>query len=124
MNRRPPRSTRTDPLFPYTTLFRSHERVRPRAGRIVQKLLVHVEGGLPGKPRKCARAVADAVEAVTAHAGLRLPGLRRNALPRADHDRLAVVDVWLSPRRGLVHDGNERRESPGGEAAGHFNDEI
>src|SRR3546814_1082288 len=23
MNRRPPRSTRTDPLFPYTTLFRS-----------------------------------------------------------------------------------------------------
>src|SRR3546814_5632036 len=24
MNRRPPRSTRTDTLFPYTTLFRSH----------------------------------------------------------------------------------------------------
>src|SRR3546814_7354711 len=27
MNRRPPRSTRTDTLFPYTTLFRSVERV-------------------------------------------------------------------------------------------------
>src|SRR3546814_2577375 len=26
MRRRPPRSTRTDTLFPYTTLFRSHER--------------------------------------------------------------------------------------------------
>src|SRR3546814_1607433 len=26
MIRRPPRSTRTDTLFPYTTLFRSHER--------------------------------------------------------------------------------------------------
>src|SRR3546814_12826926 len=26
--RRPPRSTRTDTLFPYTTLFRSHGRVR------------------------------------------------------------------------------------------------
>src|SRR3546814_9396937 len=25
MTRRPPRSTRTDTLFPYTTLFRSHE---------------------------------------------------------------------------------------------------
>src|SRR3546814_2371918 len=25
MNRRPPRSTRTDTLFPYTTLFRSHQ---------------------------------------------------------------------------------------------------
>src|SRR3546814_11509278 len=27
MDRRPPRSTRTDPLFPYTTLFRSHHAV-------------------------------------------------------------------------------------------------
>src|SRR3546814_20407040 len=26
MTRRPPRSTRTDTLFPYTTLFRSHRR--------------------------------------------------------------------------------------------------
>src|SRR3546814_8679710 len=33
MIRRPPRSTRTDTLFPYTTLFRSTppERIRPRA---------------------------------------------------------------------------------------------
>src|SRR3546814_9581874 len=28
MIRRPPRSTRTDPLFPYTTLFRSPARLR------------------------------------------------------------------------------------------------
>src|SRR3546814_15318959 len=28
MIRRPPRSTRTDTLFPYTTLFRSHELVQ------------------------------------------------------------------------------------------------
>src|SRR3546814_3823422 len=28
MRRRPPRSTRTDTLFPYTTLFRSHEDLR------------------------------------------------------------------------------------------------
>src|SRR3546814_11542678 len=31
MIRRPPRSTRTDPLFPYTTLFRSHDLVGPGA---------------------------------------------------------------------------------------------
>src|SRR3546814_20545667 len=31
MIRRPPRSTRTDTLFPYTTLFRSHQR-RGRRG--------------------------------------------------------------------------------------------
>src|SRR3546814_1140788 len=30
MIRRPPRSTRTDTLFPYTTLFRSHLRARQR----------------------------------------------------------------------------------------------
>src|SRR3546814_4934904 len=39
MIRRPPRSTRTDTLFPYTTLFRSrtdHRRVRHRiGGRVV-----------------------------------------------------------------------------------------
>src|SRR3546814_17098512 len=28
MRRRPPRSTRTDTLFPYTTLFRSHLRLK------------------------------------------------------------------------------------------------
>src|SRR3546814_11969622 len=31
MIRRPPRSTRTDTLFPYTTLFRSRRRPRPRS---------------------------------------------------------------------------------------------
>src|SRR3546814_19686734 len=32
MIRRPPRSTRTDTLFPYTTLFRSHLRVGTYGG--------------------------------------------------------------------------------------------
>src|SRR3546814_10819773 len=32
MIRRPPRSTRTDTLFPYTTLFRSHGKSSPPAG--------------------------------------------------------------------------------------------
>src|SRR3546814_7777886 len=35
MNRRPPRSTRTDTLFPYTTLFRS-DGYEPRPGLRVQ----------------------------------------------------------------------------------------
>src|SRR3546814_9098298 len=33
MIRRPPRSTRTDTLFPYTTLFRSHKCARRKIGR-------------------------------------------------------------------------------------------
>src|SRR3546814_7854973 len=32
MIRPPPRSTRTDTLFPYTTLFRSHDRTAGRGG--------------------------------------------------------------------------------------------
>src|SRR3546814_11465088 len=34
MIRRPPRSTRTDTLFPYTTLFRSRCAVLPGSGRV------------------------------------------------------------------------------------------
>src|SRR3546814_12577396 len=34
MIRRPPRSTRTDPLFPYTTLFRSAGRALELAGSV------------------------------------------------------------------------------------------
>src|SRR3546814_10555171 len=34
MIRRPPRSTRTDTLFPYTTLFRSYSMMRPRTRAI------------------------------------------------------------------------------------------
>src|SRR3546814_7544255 len=36
MIRRPPRSTRTDTLFPYTTLFRSYALVGPPAVRTIQ----------------------------------------------------------------------------------------
>src|SRR3546814_9737396 len=34
MIRRPPRSTRTDTLFPYTTLFRSHTAITQAKGRV------------------------------------------------------------------------------------------
>src|SRR3546814_8136102 len=36
MIRRPPRSTRTDTLFPYTTLFRSQARQHPGLGPLVE----------------------------------------------------------------------------------------
>src|SRR3546814_15383154 len=38
MIRRPPRSTRTDTLFPYTTLFRSHRPGKERAGPIYRRI--------------------------------------------------------------------------------------
>src|SRR3546814_6669468 len=51
MIRRPPRSTRTDTLFPYTTLFRSRDRATMRHAcqrgdgglhELVRRLIVHV----------------------------------------------------------------------------------
>src|SRR3546814_5915339 len=54
MIRRPPRSTRTDTLFPYTTLFRSGEtRDDDLEGRLRRQLPVlgGIEGGLEGLHR-------------------------------------------------------------------------
>src|SRR3546814_8732533 len=50
MKRRPPRSTRTDTLFPYTTLFRSFDARSRRTRRNVDEALVC--------SRLCARPVA------------------------------------------------------------------
>src|SRR3546814_8201766 len=49
MIRRPPRSTRTDTLFPYTTLFRSHEVI----GRIVDGSEFHEFKSLYGATLVC-----------------------------------------------------------------------
>src|SRR3546814_4218859 len=46
MIRRPPRSTRTDTLFPYTTLFRSHSPVGFWLSLICAALIVGVLGAL------------------------------------------------------------------------------
>src|SRR3546814_18805447 len=53
MIRRPPRSTRTDTLFPYTTLFRSrccrrHRGHRRRAGVLIMKVKVQTLDGKAG----------------------------------------------------------------------------
>src|SRR3546814_4976405 len=57
MIRRPPRSTRTDTLFPYTTLFRSISAKHAQASRFLQQ-------SRPPRPLgdRCARTLlADAV---------------------------------------------------------------
>src|SRR3546814_3710974 len=53
MIRRPPRSTRTDTLFPYTTLFRSTARAWLAAGarRRVPRLRAAVPGPVRARPR-------------------------------------------------------------------------
>src|SRR3546814_3377934 len=51
MIRRPPRSTRTDTLFPYTTLFRSGDRAEQRDGRKSRPASAPA-GAFPGRLRR------------------------------------------------------------------------
>src|SRR3546814_1758664 len=63
MIRRPPRSTRTDTLFPYTTLFRSEARARFEAAEIVSRpdsvLLPGLVNAHVHNPMTLLRGVAD-----------------------------------------------------------------
>src|SRR3546814_5275986 len=81
MIRRPPRSTRTDTLFPYTTLFRSL-RLRPLdpLRQPVEELEVAIEGAFDARAQDLHRH----------RARLGRGGLR--ALPRLRHDH-GVVDL-------------------------------
>src|SRR3546814_12146902 len=96
MIRRPPRSTRTDTLFPYTTLFRSAQRVAAKRGETVAVPDAVREEGLP----------EDVLDALRAPAGL-VGKLRPQAL---------VVDLAGFEARqdvdGLGFDV-ERRQSAG-----------
>src|SRR3546814_20364836 len=65
MIRRPPRSTRTDTLFPYTTLFRS-PLVDQRLGEDVRELLLGITQDIDGKEARLLerlQAEGPAVEA-------------------------------------------------------------
>src|SRR3546814_12082174 len=81
MIRRPPRSTRTDTLFPYTTLFRSDDgggRVDP-AGWVVEPLLQQVGGVHVRAVIAVERLMADMAERharATALAGIARAGER------------------------------------------------
>src|SRR3546814_3911878 len=86
MIRRPPRSTRTDTLFPYTTLFRS----RTRVGAFEQaRELVAGEREVP-RHRAHVAATEFAVQADQF-------GACQKAVPRAHHRVLAVGIAGFRP---------------------------
>src|SRR3546814_21081460 len=99
MLRRPPRSTRTDTLFPYTTLFRSNlallRRARAEAGAAGADLVVATEMAITGYPTEdlvlkpmFLEAAQNAIAALAADTaaggqGLIVVGPRRPAIGRA-----------------------------------------
>src|SRR3546814_7913178 len=126
MIRRPPRSTRTDTLFPYTTLFRS----RIRKAHLLRRQLVddHVD---PALDERLARRLDRLLGFV------RRPGIVPGMVPRqdapgeqADAHRLEEIGVDAvesdgdgdGPARNLdagVERGSGRRRNVGGGGAYH-----
>src|SRR3546814_12633140 len=81
--RRPPRSTRTDTLFPYTTLFRSQDRGLPAQRRLGSPVRIRRPGGagehavalLLHPARRSRHRDLDAVDAVAEVAVLPIGGV-------------------------------------------------
>src|SRR3546814_16618469 len=77
MIRRPPRSTRTDPLFPYTTLFRSPTSLFEVRGDEARKVTLHPSNWASIVSRKDAKRSAWAERSLFLHPmdlALRRPG--------------------------------------------------
>src|SRR3546814_16750161 len=94
MIRRPPRSTRTDTLFPYTTLFRSVAPFDLGAGiRLSAEALLGPAAGRGGSRRTCKGAgKAGARGRLTA-----LFALKSSPLVRMEQNGYAKsVDAWLA----------------------------
>src|SRR3546814_16645927 len=97
MIRRPPRSTRTDTLFPYTTLFRSFLK---RPGTITLEFLPPIAPGLPRK------AFLARLEAAIEGRSRALAGLGRSETslqpnPLAQKSLCAALWIAFAPHTSL-----------------------
>src|SRR3546814_12732109 len=115
MIRPPPRSTRTDTLFPYTTLFRSAEPARPVAGHHRRRREPPGVARRPcarGLPRARRRAVAVALPVLGRRRGRnphRLPP-GAHVHPRRRRRRRAAAEAGLLTA-GLRDSGFGMREA-------------
>src|SRR3546814_14427611 len=126
MIRRPPRSTRTDTLFPYTTLFRSAGggRNQPRAGDQRSSVVGAGQAGAgttqSGQDR--ARTVAPPVVLAQSQNVPEHSGSAGNRCPRSAaafhppvQQRRSVADFSAGPLNGFASPGDRTR---GGEGKG------
>src|SRR3546814_6426227 len=109
MIRRPPRSTRPDTLFPYTTLFRSPATPGLHAGRPAAQARPAAAG--PGRQRHAARTAAGGQREESArHIGR----TETAADPRAAHRHAGRAEygqgLWREVRRHLSPAGERSEE--------------
>src|SRR3546814_13216299 len=107
MRRRPPRSTRTDTRFPYTTLFRSHHALAARQLELVQEGIETAEAD-PLAPHRChqaARLLGYLVLRIVRQAG----GIQE----MADHGGLVAAQVVAQPLAQRTKPARGRRLAPG-----------
>src|SRR3546814_16270654 len=101
MIRRPPRSTRTDTLFPYTTLFRSAPRLCGAADRNTGRRANHARSGR--HPRREIRRGASRCPELTGKlpvsTAAQVPGLRRGPACRSE-GAAAVFGRLTAPPAG------------------------
>src|SRR3546814_9230722 len=97
MIRRPPRSTRTDTLVPYTTLFRAEAVQRRAAGRPDRVLLAHRSPAHSLMPQKSFHRT----DRVSAQLRRELGTLVRDAVAEHGLPSVSVSDVEVT--RDLAH---------------------
>src|SRR3546814_3997606 len=119
MIRRPPRSTRTDTLFPYTTLFRSHETsFKQEDGVHYHARDVAVMRGLL---EKCPVVLASATPAIETRQKVEIGRYREIKLPSryggAELPEIEAIDLtrnapergrWIAPKLVGAMDGVDR----------------
>src|SRR3546814_12452983 len=117
MIRRPPRSTRTDTLFPYTTLFRSPVTTRgPRATLAVTRVVPAKAGDTAGRPGPGVPHVFGDSLAVHDHLHDRLQARlrRRGDRPRAARVGIRAAAAFRSGPAGRAVRGRPQLGRPAG----------
>src|SRR3546814_17889981 len=105
--RRPPRSTRTYPLFPYTTLFRSHPCLRLRCRALLPYRRSRSAPALPAQRRASQR---ESKRQVRSPRAWRPSGCSSSELcPYVAGKELCVVPRFFQQRLGSINPERDRK---------------
>src|SRR3546814_17483954 len=103
MIRRPPRTTRTDTLFPYTTLFRSKPGNAMELGQMPVGTIVHNVEMKPGKGGQIARSAGTYVQVVGRDRGMVIVRLNSGEQRYLRADCMGTVGAVSNPDNQNQH---------------------